>query len=345
MKTSPPPLQEKYAKILMKFMVPGITLTRHILEGQKAHPGATGEFSSLLTQVALAGKRIAYELTRAGFLGEMGLTGEVNIHGEKVKKLDDISNQIFIDSFQYLDLVSMVVSEELNMAEALHGQTRTGKYTLYIDPMDGSSNIDVNGVVGSIFSIHRNQDGKSADANLLQKGSTQVTAGYLMYGPSTLLVLACCGGVHAFTLDMGIGEFVLTQDKIHIPARGKNISINAGNYANWDPGLRAFINHVQSRTDKKELFTYRYAATFVADFHRVLLEGGVFMYPGDTGHPQGKLRLLYEVAPMAFVAEAAGGKASSGKERILDIQPTDIHQHVPVIIGSTENVKEVLQFL
>lgn len=326
-------------------MIPGMTLTRHILEGQKAHPGATGEFSALLTQVALAGKRISYELTRAGFLGETGLTGGVNIHGEQVKKLDDIANEIFVDSFQYLDLVSMVVSEEMNMAAALKGQSRTGKYNLYIDPMDGSSNIDVNGVVGSIFSIHRNRDGGAADANLLQKGTAQVTAGYLMYGPATLLVLACCGGVHAFTLDMGIGEFVLTQEKILIPARGKNISINAGNFGNWEPKLQAYIQHVQSRKDKKELFTYRYAGTFVADFHRVLLEGGVFLYPGDVGHPQGKLRLLYEVAPLAFVAEAAGGKASTGRERILDIQPTDIHQHVPVVIGSPENVDQVLQFL
>lgn len=328
-------------------MVQGTTLTRHILEGQKAHPGATGEFTSLLSQVALSGKRISYELTRAGLLGETGLTGKVNVHGEQIKKLDQIANDIFVESFEYLDLVSMVVSEEMEMAATLRGKSRTGKYSLYIDPMDGSSNIGVNGVVGSIFSIHRNTNNtkQNEQDNLLHKGKDQITAGYIMYGPCTLLVLACCNGVHVFTLDMAIGEFVLTQESIKIPSRGKNISINAGNYAKWEKGLQEYINHVQSRKEKKELFSYRYAGTFVSDFHRVLLEGGVFLYPGDVVHPKGKLRLLYEVAPLAFVVEASGGKATTDKDRILDIQPTDIHQHVPVIIGSPENVDQVLKFL
>lgn len=329
-------------------MVPGITLTRHILEGQKAHPGATGEFSSLLTQVALAGKRISYELSRAGILGETGLTGAVNVHGEQVKELDQISNDIFVDCFKYLDLVSFVVSEEMNMAASLQGQSRTGKYNVYIDPMDGSSNISVNGGVGSIFSIHKILGGKSGDAekSLLQKGSAQVTAGYIMYGPSTLLVLACYDGVHVFTLDTGIGEFILTQEKVQIPKKGKNLSVNGSNYAKWDPGLKAFLDFTEGRNpQKKETFTTRYSGTFVSDFHRVLLEGGVFLYPGDSGHPEGKLRLLYEVAPLAFLSERAGGKATTGKVRILDIQPTDIHQHVPVILGSPDNVDQVLQFL
>jgi len=329
-------------------MVPGTTLTRHILEGQKAHPGATGEFSALLTQVALAGKRISFELSRAGILGETGLTGATNIHGEKVKELDQISNDIFVDSFKYLDLVSLVVSEEMNMAAALQGPSRTGKYNLYIDPLDGSSNIGVNGGVGSIFSIHKILDGPrgGAEKSLLQKGSAQVTAGYIMYGPSTLMVLACYDGVHVFTLDTGIGEFILTQEKVAIPKKGKILSVNACNHAKWEPGMKAFLDFTEGRDPKKkESFSSRYSGTFVTDFHRVLLEGGVFMYPGDFGNPQGKLRLLYEVAPMAFVCERAGGRATTGRERILDILPTDIHQHAPAILGSPDNVEQVLSFL
>lgn len=328
-------------------MLQGTTLTRYILEGQKAHPGATGEFSALLTQAALAGKRISAELSRAGILGETGLTGDVNVHGEKVKVLDKISNDIFVDSFEYLDLVSMVVSEEMEMAATLSGQSKTGKYTLYIDPLDGSSNVTVNGAVGSIFSIHRNihTGGKPSKENLLQKGADQVTAGYLMYGPSTLLVIAYSGAVHGFTLDTEIGEFVLTHESIKMPEKGKVLSLNAANAAKWSKGLRDYLAQAQSRTEKETLFSYRYAGTFVADFHRILLEGGVFLYPGEAGKPEGKLRLLYEVSPMAFIAETAGGKASTGKERVLYVEPKELHQHVPVIIGSPKNVDEVLSFL
>lgn len=322
------------------------TLTRHILEGQKAHPGATGEFSALLTQIALAGKRISFELSRAGLLGETGLTGETNIHGEAVKELDQIANDIFVDSFEYLDLVSMVVSEEMDTAASLKGESKTGKYSLYIDPMDGSSNIEINEALGSIFSIHKNTHGNaSEEKDLLHKGLDQVTAGYLMYGPCTMLVLAYNNEVHGFTLDMGLGEFVLTHPNIKIPSKGKIISLNSGNASKWEKGLQKYLQHTQTQTEKEKLFSYRYAGTFVSDFHRILLKGGTFLYPGEVKKPEGKLRLLYEVAPLAYVCEAAGGKASTGKERVLDILPTDIHQHVPVIIGSSENVDEILGYL
>jgi len=322
------------------------TLTRHILEGQKAHPGATGEFSALLTQIALAGKRISYELSRAGLLGKAGLTGETNVHGEEIKELDQVSNDIFVDCFEYLDLVSMVVSEEMDTAAALKGKSKTGKYSLYIDPMDGSSNIEINEALGSIFSIQRNTNGETnAENDLLHKGSEQVIAGYLMYGPSTLLVLAYGNEVHGFTLDMGLGEFILTHPNIKIPSRGKILSLNAGNAAKWDKGLQKYLHQAQAQTEKDKLISYRYAGTFVSDFHRILLKGGTFLYPGEVNKPEGKLRLLYEVAPLSFVCETAGGKASTGKERVLDIQPTDIHQHVPIIIGSPENVDEILSYL
>lgn len=323
-----------------------VTLTRHILEGQKAHPGATGEFSALLTQVALAGKRISFELSRAGLLGETGLTGKTNVHGEAVKELDQIANDIFVDSFEYLDLVSMVVSEEMDTAATLKGKSKTGKYSLYIDPMDGSSNIEINETLGSIFSIHRNLNGETkTEKDLLFKGSQQITAGYLMYGPSTMLVIAYGSEVHGFTLDTGLGEFILTHPHIRIPSQGKIISWNPGNAAKWDAGLQKYLRHTQTQTEKEKLFTYRYAGTFVSDFHRILLKGGVFLYPGEVKKPEGKLRLLYEVAPLGFVCEKAGGKASTGKEPILNIQPTDIHQHIPIVIGSPQNVDEILSYL
>ncbi len=326
-------------------MEQAITLTRHILEGQKAHPGATGEFSALLTQIALAGKRISFELSRAGLLGKTGLTGGTNIHGEAVKELDQISNDIFVDCFEYLDLVSMVVSEEMDTAASLKGKSKTGKYSLYIDPMDGSSNIEINESLGSIFSIQKNTNGAETEKDLLHKGSDQLTAGYLMYGPCTMLVIAYNNQVHGFTLDMGLGEFILTHPNIRIPSRGKIISLNAGNASKWDKGLQNYLKYTQEQTEKEKLFSYRYSGTFVSDFHRILLKGGTFLYPGEVKKPEGKLRLLYEVAPLGFVCEAAGGKASTGKERVLDIQPTEIHQHVPVIIGSAENVDEILTYL
>jgi fructose-1,6-bisphosphatase I len=325
----------------------GITLTRHILLEQRAHPSATGELSILLDQIGLAAKIIARAVSRAGLVDILGVTGQVNVHGEEVKRLDEYANQTFINVFGHSRLVCTLVSEEMEKPRHLSENCSRSKYTLFFDPLDGSSNIDVNGTIGTIFSIHHRLGGDRhrTEEEWFQLGSDQVAAGYVMYGPSTLLVYTAGNGVHGFTLDPSIGEFLLSHENIRIPSRGKTYSINEANYPVWEPHIRAFVDYLKEKDPATgRPYSSRYVGSLVADFHRTLLHGGIFLYPADARNPRGKLRLLYEAAPLAFVVEQAGGRAISGRERIMEVRPVDLHQRVPLIIGSPEAVSLAEEF-
>ncbi len=325
----------------------GITLTRHLLMQQRAYPGATGEFSLLLSQIALAAKTIARALESAGLNNVLGATGEINVQGEVTQKLDEFSNNAFIEAFKYGQLVSALVSEEMEQPAPIQGNTETGKYILFVDPLDGSSNLDVNVTVGSIFSVHRRPTGYSSDLveALRLPGKDQVAAGYALYGPSTILVYTAGNGVHGFTLDPGLGEFLLSHENVRMPAKGSTYSINEGRRQEWFPETRGYIDYIQEK-DKASGRPYsgRYIGSLVADFHRTLLKGGIFLYPADPTYTSGKLRLMYEAAPLAFVAEKAGGRASNGVQLIRDVGPTTLHQRTPLLIGSSEDVKKAESF-
>lgn len=330
-----------------------ITLTRHIIEGQTAHPGATGEFSTIMSQIALAAKIIARDLSQAGLIDILGTTGTINVQGEVVQKLDELANETFVRSFEYYGaLVRTLVSEEMDKPRQVGGLlldgTRQGKYALFFDPLDGSSNVDVDVTVGSIFSVHKVSDhaGRDSDADLLKSGTEQVAAGYVLYGPSTVLVYTSGAGVDQFTLDRGIGEFVLSAKGLRIPPRGKVYSANEGNYPKWPEGVRRFVDYLRGKDPATgRPYSSRYSGCLAADVHRLLSTGGVYLYPQEAGKPEGKLRLMYEAAPLAFVAEQAGGGASSGRERIAGIKPTMLHQRVPLLIGSRDDVQVAEEFI
>ena len=320
-----------------------ITLTRHLLMQQQASPGATGEFSLLMAQISLAIKTIAHDLTRAGIVDILGATGDINVQGEMTQKLDQIANNAFLEAFEYGQLVSELVSEELEQPEPIVGNEEQGKYVIFVDPLDGSSNIDVNVTIGSIFSVHRRPlkvQGEELKKALHLPGSQQVAAGYALYGPSTLLIYTTGNGVNCFTLDPRIREFMCTHENIRIPKRGNIYSINEGRRNEWFPPTRAYVDYVQ-QSDKATGRPYsgRYVGSLVADFHRTLIKGGIFLYPADPKNKEGKLRLMYECAPMAMLMEQAGGRASNGTQRILDIVPATLHQRTPLLIGSEEDVK------
>ena len=324
-----------------------ITLTRHILMQQQQHPGATGEFSILLSQVALAAKRISRRLRVAGLTGALGAKDEINVQGEIVQKLDEISNDAFLESFAYGELVSDMVSEEMDQPAQILGNADKGKYVVFVDPLDGSSNIDVDVTIGSIFSIHRRPagSGDTLKKALHLKGRDQVAAGYALYGPNTMLVYTAGAGVHGFTLDPGIGDFFLSHENIHIPRRGSTYSINEGRRNAWFPETRRYVEYLQQKDkDSGRPYSGRYVGSFVADFHRTLLKGGIFIYPADPKNTNGKLRLMYEASPMALVIEQAGGRASNGRQPILDLVPEALHQRTPLFIGSTEDVETAESF-
>lgn len=324
-----------------------ITLTRHILMQQQQHPGATGEFSILLSQIALAAKRISRRLRVAGLTDALGAKDEINVQGEIVQKLDEISNDAFLESFAYGELVSDMVSEEMDQPAQILGNADKGKYVVFVDPLDGSSNIDVDVTIGSIFSIHRRPAGSGEPLKkaLHLKGRDQVAAGYALYGPNTMLVYTAGAGVHGFTLDPGIGDFFLSHENIRIPRRGSTYSINEGRRNAWFPATRRYVEYLQEK-DKESGRPYsgRYVGSFVADFHRTLLKGGIFLYPADPKNTNGKLRLMYEAAPMALVIEQAGGRASNGRQPILDLVPETLHQRTPLLIGSAEDVETAESF-
>jgi len=320
------------------------TVEQHILDEERMHPGATGDFTALLTTLTLAAKIISREVNKAGLVKITGETGEVNASGDAVMKLDIFAQQTIYRTMGHNGHLCVMASEESEDIIPLPPGSKRGKYVLMFDPLDGSSNIDVNASIGTIFSIHRKITNHAEDGSLedcLQKGSQQVAAGYFIYGSSTMMVYTTGSGVHGFTLDPSLGEFLLSHEQIRIPSRGKIYSINEGNVHSWDAATRRYIEYLkEDRKDRGHPYTLRYIGSLVADFHRNLLKGGIFLYPG----PKGKLRLLYEASPLAMVVEQAGGSASTGSERILDLQPTSLHQKVPLIIGSREDVAEYNKF-
>jgi fructose-1,6-bisphosphatase I len=314
------------------------TVQQHILDEERLYPGATGDFSSLLTSLIVAAKIISREVNKAGLVKILGETGNLNVHGEKVMKLDEFAQQTICRAMGHSGHLCVMASEESENIIPIPDGGKRGRYVLMFDPLDGSSNIDVNASIGTIFSIHRKISGDSEDGSLedcLQKGVQQVAAGYFIYGSSTVMVYTTGHGVHGFTLDPSLGEFLLSHENIRTPARGKIYSINEGNSSQWDAGTRRYVEFV-----KTVPYSLRYIGSLVADFHRNLLKGGIFLYPG----PKGKLRLLYEAAPLAMVVEQAGGAATTGSQRILEIEATSLHQKVPLIIGSREDVAQYQQF-
>ncbi len=334
----------------MKDQQTGLTLTQHIRLEQKAHVSATGEFSGLLNEILVAAKIISREVNTAGLEAELvlGVAGTTNVHGEEVQKLDEYSNNILIQMLQRCGYLAIMGSEENENPILVPERYDKGKYVLLMDPLDGSSNIDVNVSIGSIFSIYKKISGgkEGTVEDLLQPGKKQVAAGYVIYGSSTVFVYTAGNGVHGFTLDPSLGEFLLSHPNIKIPPRGTIYSVNEGNYNLWSDGQRKYVDYLKG-TDKSTGRPYksRYIGSLVADFHRTLLKGGIFMYPADNTSPDGKLRLGYECAPMAFIAEEAGGKASNGKKRIMEIEPSRLHQRVPLYIGSKEDVEQAEKFL
>src|SRR5437879_4331205 len=319
-----------------------ITIERFIMEQERLHPEATGELSNLLYDLCLAAKIISRHVRRAGLTDILGAAGAVNVSGDLQQKLDLFARDTVRNAVQHTGRVCVVASEEDEEPIACPKTSRRGKYVIMYDPLDGSTNIDVNVSIGTIFSIHKrvtSAKGEPGLADCLQAGRKQVAAGYILYGSSTMLVYTTGQGVHGFTLDPTIGEFLLSHPDIRSPDVGKYYSVNESHWNKWAPGIQrvvgAFKNGDGGRVEAKNA---RYIGSLVADIHRNLMSGGVFLYPADTISPQGKLRLLYEAAPLAYVVEQAGGAAIDGARDILDIKPTELHQRTPLIIGSKQDV-------
>lgn len=322
-----------------------VTVTEHLLLHQKKTPQATGQFTGLLYDLILSGKSIARRISKAGLLDILGGTGEVNVQGEDVQKMDSIANRIMIYRMERSGALCAMSSEEEAELIRVGPEFPRGDYILIFDPLDGSSNIDVNVDVGTIFSILRRPAGEKGEVlleDVLQPGIQQVGAGYILYGPSTMLVLSTGQGVHGFTLDPGVGEFLLSHPDMRIPEQGYIYSVNEGYSRYWDDAAKEAVNwfHTTESMDGKPYST-RYVGALVADFHRTLLRGGIYMYPPERRKPEGKLRLMCEANPLAFLAEQAGGKASDGRMRILEKQPRKLHERTPLFIGSKRDVEAV----
>jgi fructose-1,6-bisphosphatase I len=330
----------------------GTTVIEHLLTTQKAHPEATGSFTRLLSELIVAAKIISREVNKAGLVDILGYAGRENIQGEQVQKLDEFANKTIIERMTHTGELCAMASEENPDIIAIPERFPKGNYVLIFDPLDGSSNIDVNVTIGTIFAIYRRVTSQPAEPtleDLLQKGSKQVASGYFIYGSSTMMVYTSGNGVNGFTLLPSIGEFLLSHENIKIPARGKTFSINEGYYNYWTNEVKNIVNYFKT-PDKKtnRPYTGRYVGSLVADFHRNLLHGGIFMYPSDKKDPKkpfGKLRLMYECNPLAFVVEQAGGYSSTGLQSTLDVDPQELHQRVPLYIGSKEDVLIAEQFI
>ena len=331
-------------------MEKSITLNEFIIHQQAEFPEATGNFSCLLHHIGIAAKKVNREVNKAGLVDILGRSGCENVQGEEQQKLDVYANEAFMEELQASGECCGIASEENEDVTTFHeGLCRNAKYIVCMDPLDGSSNIDVNVSVGTIFSIYRRKSpiGEAAVLDdFLQKGSEMVAAGYIIYGSSTMLVYTVGRGVNGFTLDPSLGEFCLSHPNIKTPASGKIYSINEGNYEKFPVGIKKYIKYCQEKDAKTNRpYTSRYIGSLVADFHRNMLKGGVFMYPSTDSHPNGKLRLLYECTPIAFIAEQAGGLAFSEEGRILDLQPEAIHQRVTFYAGAHDMVMKVKEFL
>lgn len=325
-----------------------LTIKQFLVENQPASSDKGHDLSGLFAAIGLIGKSLARDLRIAGLLNILGTTGETNVQGEAVKKLDEIANETFVRILQQGGVACALASEEMEKPVMISRQGRRSPHMVLFDPLDGSSNTDVNMPLGSIFSIVAapKSEESPVENDLLQKGTEQVAAGYLLFGPSTMLVFTTGQGVHGFTLDPSVGEYLLSHEAMRIPARGKVYAINEGNYHKWPAGTRQYIDSLKKQ-DKSTGRPYsgRYSGCLVADVHRILLGGGIYLYPGEIEKPEGKLRLLYEANPMALVVEQAGGRASTGLKRILDLEPKKLHQRVPLIIGSRDDVAEAEEFI
>ncbi len=320
-----------------------VTIERHILDQQRNYPHASGVFSDLLYDMALAAKMIARETTRAGLVNILGSAGSRNVHGEEQQNLDVFADQTIFHMNDHTGRLCAMASEEHEDLIPIPDRFPCGKYVLIYDPLDGSDNIDVNASIGTIFGIYRKvSDGdKGTLADVLQPGRNLVGAGYVLYGPSTMFVYSTGQGVHGFTLDPSVGEFLLSHENIRVPANPAYFSTNLGNLRHWSRGVREYISWLQGLSgDNPRPLQMRYIGALVADFHRNLLKGGVYLYPGDQRKPNGKLRLTYEGAPLAFLMEQAGGYASNGRTPIIDMQPTELHQRVPLFIGNRDLVEK-----
>jgi fructose-1,6-bisphosphatase I len=323
-----------------------LTLDEFTIQSIRTLPHATGELSSLLRDIGLAAKRVNVEVNKAGLVDILGDAGSVNVQGEDVKKLDVYANNQFVGVLQRGVSCAGIASEELDDFLGFDDEaSRNSKYVCLFDPLDGSGNIDVNVSIGTIFTIYKRVSPKGSPVTLedfLQPGNQQVAAGYIVYGSSTMLVYATRRGVNGFTLDPSIGEFCLSHPDIHCPDSGKIYSVNHGNFFQYNDGVKKYINGCQNKNKSNGgPYTQRYIGSMVADVHRNLIKGGIFMYPGTTDKPKGKLRLLYEANPFAFIVEVAGGKATNGEQRILDITPTELHQRTPLFIGSSKMMEEL----
>ena len=324
------------------------TIERFILDQEDRYPEATGELSNLLYDICLASKIIAAAIRRAGLVNILGGSGVQNVQGEEQQKLDVFANETIKNCLKHSGRVCAMGSEEDDDIIPVPPEYAASKYAVLFDPLDGSSNIDVNAAVGTIFSVYRRVSlhGRGTAADVLQPGCKQVAAGYIMYGSSTMLVYTTGQGVHGFTLDPTIGEFLLSHENLCMPECGLYLSVNESNFYRWNKGIQTAVRAFHGEfPDRMKAKNSRYIGSLVADFHRNLIAGGVFLYPGDGKNPNGKLRLSYEANPMAFIAEHAGGAATNGLDRILDIIPGELHQRTPLVIGSKQDVEFVTRTL
>lgn len=319
---------------------PLLTVQQHIMKEQERVPGSGGEFAWLMSGITLATKMIAARVRRAGLTDLIGVQGTTNVQGEEQQKLDVYANDALIHALSWRDSIGFVASEENERPVAVHHGSPTAKYAVVFDPLDGSSNIDVNVSVGTTFSVLKRPDDGRTDVSawVLQPGRAQVAAGYVLYGSSTMLVYSIGGGVHGFTLDPSVGAYVLSHENIRIPDQGKYYSVNEAYYDEFPERYRTYLNEVRAgRLGRR--YSSRYIGSMVADFHRTLLNGGIFLYPPTAEAPDGKLRLLYEANPIAFLTEQAGGIATDGERPVLDVQPKSIHQRTPLVVGSRREME------
>ena len=327
-----------------KFM----TLERHIVEEERLHPEATGKFSSLLHGLSLAAKLVWREVTKAGLVNILGKTDRMNISGDVIKKLDEFADQTIYKAMDHGGDLCVMASEENEDILQIPDDYPHGKYVLIYDPLDGSGNIDANITIGTIFSVYARvtESGMGTLEDVLQPGHKQVAAGYVLFGSSMMFVYCTGHGVHGFTLDPSVGEFLLSHENIQIPKRGSIYSVNEGNFDRWLPNIQRYIQWLKKEDPESgRPYSARYIGSLVADVHRTMLYSGIYCYPGDTKNANGKLRLMYENNPLAFMMENAGGTASDGRRRILDIKPTSLHQRTPLFIGSRDDVRIAEEFL
>ncbi|MCX4186535.1 class 1 fructose-bisphosphatase [Methylophaga sp. OBS4] len=328
----------------------GKSVIQFIVEEQRAHPGSTGDLSGLLSDIVSACKKISHLVGRSGIIGLGGYAHSQNIQGEDQKKLDIITNDVMVDHLKWTGHLAAMASEEIEEIIQIPAQFPKGKYLVCFDPLDGSSNIDINLTVGTIFSVLRCPEGIQEPAldDFMQKGSEQVCAGFCIYGPATMLIMTAGNGVNGFTLDRDVGEFILTHPDMTIPEDTAEFAINTSNQRFWEAPVKRYIDECVQGTDggREKNFNMRWNASMVAEVYRILTRGGIFMYPLDSriAEKGGKLRLMYEANPMSFIVEQAGGVSSTGRERIMDIQPQSIHQRVPVVLGSKKEVERVVEY-